>query len=352
MTYYVTGGAGFIGSNLIKMLNKHNINDIVVVDDFGSDEKWKNLLGLNYLSIVSPASFIENAGQISSSDTVFHLGACSSTTETNVDFLIQNNYLYSRKLADACFRNPRFIYASSAAVYGLDDECKDSEIVADLTNLKPRNPYGWSKLLMDQYVCKHESSLNAVGLRFFNVWGRNEDHKGKMASLASRMLKSPNKPIQIFRDKVHKLARDFIYVDDVCNIMIDIANNKEIKGIFNVGTGVATPWTTMAESFIKQHALMNGIDLNVEHDVGRYTPSKSYSMEMYTEESCDSKSFYSSKRKSNYEFEYEIVYSEIPQELKMHYQYVTKADITKLRNAINPSFTPLDVAMRKFVRGE
>jgi ADP-L-glycero-D-manno-heptose 6-epimerase len=313
MAYYVTGGAGFIGSNLIKVMNQKNIGNIVVVDNLRNTGKWKNLLGLRFDLIISPEEFLNTASRLKSEDFVFHLGACSNTQEQDADFLLANNYKYTKTLMEACsVGHPMFVYASSAAVYGLDKNFIDSDIVSDMTKLRPLNPYGWSKLLVDQYALSQSKSFKSLGFRFFNVWGPREFHKGGMMSLPSRCLLNPEKEIVMFKDEDKRMARDFIYVDDVCNVMLELAITRTATGVYNLGTGIETTWNELIESFILNHK-----QYNTEHSIDKIN--------------------------------YNVVVKSLPADLKKQYQYTTKADLTKLRKNISFTPTPLNECMKRFI---
>ena len=252
----VTGGAGFIGSNLVRKLNQQGLTDIVIVDNLGTATKWNNLIGLKYLDYFHKQEFIENIKcdeTWQNVTTVFHLGACSSTVETNADYLMENNFKYSCKVATECLnRGIRFIYASSAATYGLGENGYDDNHDL-LDTLKPLNMYGYSKHLFDQW-CKSKGYLDKVcGIKFFNVYGPHESHKGGQSSLIPRAKQQllDTGSIKLFKSITSKYKdgeqlRDFIYVDDCSDVMWWLANNKKINGIFNLGTGKAQTWNNLA----------------------------------------------------------------------------------------------------------
>jgi ADP-L-glycero-D-manno-heptose 6-epimerase len=235
----VTGGAGFIGSALVWKLNQMGEEEIIIVDELGTDEKWKNLTGLRFIDIYSPYEFIELV--ISDAvpfeiDTIFHLGACSSTTEKDADYLLQNNYQYSQDLAKfSITHRARFIYASSAATYGdgsmgyLDDE-------QELNKLRPLNMYGYSKHLLDLWLHKTGYNEEVVGLKYFNVYGPNEFHKDDMRSVVHKsfgqiMESDSVKLFKSYKDgyKDGEQKRDFIYVKDAVDMTLHFYKNKNTK---------------------------------------------------------------------------------------------------------------------------
>ena len=292
----VTGGAGFIGSALVWKLNNLGIDNIIIVDHLGESEKWKNLVGLKYADIFHKDEFIDLVVEDSLNfriDTLFHLGACSSTTERDADYLLYNNFKYTKTLAEFSLeKNIRFIYASSAATYGdgkngyEDDEDK-------LNLLKPLNMYGYSKHLFDLWAQEMKIANKIVGLKYFNVFGPNEYHKGEMRSLihkAFSQIKETGK-VNLFKSynqnyEDGKQMRDFIYVKDAVDMTLHFYEKKEKNGLFNVGTGKARTWIDLVNS------IFNAMNL-----------------------------------KPNIEF------IDMPEELKGKYQYFTEAKIDKIRNA-------------------
>jgi len=251
----VTGGAGFIGSALVWKLNKMGEEEIIIVDELGSDEKWKNLTGLRFIDIYNPQEFIELV--VSDSvpfeiDAIFHLGACSSTTELDADYLLQNNYHYSQELAKfAVTHRARFIYASSAATYGdgslgyLDDE-------HELNTLRPLNMYGYSKHLFDLWIHKTGYNEEVVGLKYFNVYGPNEFHKEDMRSVVHKSFGQIMETGSVKLFKSHKdgykdgeQKRDFIYVKDAVDMTIHFYLNRTVNGLYNVGTGKSRTWVDL-----------------------------------------------------------------------------------------------------------
>ncbi len=255
----VTGGAGFIGSGIIRHLNEMGKNNILVVDELDSSEKWKNLVGKRFVDVLDKSqlfSWLER--KESRIEAFIHLGACSSTVETNSAYLLENNYRFTLRLAEyALNHHHRFIYASSAATYG-DGSLGFSDDHAKLPKLSPLNMYGYSKHLFDLWALNEKFLDKVVGLKFFNVFGPNEYHKGRMASaifhilpVASRegvikLFKSSD-PTQ-FADGDQK--RDFIYVKDAVRMACAFLKNSA-TGIFNIGTGTASTWNQMARGVFK-----------------------------------------------------------------------------------------------------
>jgi ADP-L-glycero-D-manno-heptose 6-epimerase len=270
----VTGGAGFIGSALIHALNREGHQDIIVVDWLGSDDKWLNLRGLQFQEIVSPDDFWveEKRNRFKRARAIFHMGACSSTTEKNGDFLYQNNFKFSAMLFDhATYNNIPFFYASSAATYGNGELGYDDD-PSVVSRLRPLNPYGFSKQLFDMWVLdqKHGPSV-WNGFKFFNVFGPNEYHKQEMTSVAYKafhQIKSTGK-VQLF--KSHRAdyqdggqTRDFIYIKDVIKVMMNFFNKKapENNGIYNLGTGKARTFLDLVTAVYKAQGLTPNVEYN------------------------------------------------------------------------------------------
>ncbi len=255
----VTGGAGFIGSSVIKCLNDKGITNILVVDNLGTSQKWKNLVGKHFADIIDKSQLFDwLASNKERVEAFIHLGACSSTVETDASYLLENNYRYSVKLAEFAFTHgKRFIYASSAATYGdgaqgfVDDEDR-------LDELAPLNMYGYSKHLFDLWLKRQGALHQAVGLKYFNVFGPNEFHKGRMASAIMHILPTAQKEgvIRLFKSSSPKefadgeQKRDFIYVKDAAKMTIEFLNNKAC-GIYNVGSGIAGSWNEVAQGVFK-----------------------------------------------------------------------------------------------------
>jgi ADP-L-glycero-D-manno-heptose 6-epimerase len=253
----VTGGAGFIGSNLVKALNEAGEDNILVVDQLGHTEKWKNLVGLRFLDYERKDDFLnklENGYFDYGIRAVFHMGACSSTTEKNADYLMENNYKFSQRLASrfASRRGPRFIYASSAATYG--DGSKGYVDDHDSTpELKPLNMYGYSKQIFDLWALKTGFLKNAVGLKYFNVFGPNEYHKADMRSVAIRAYYQAKETgvVKLFKSyrpefKDGGQQRDFIYVKDAVKITLHFLERPELNGLYNAGTGKPRDFNDLA----------------------------------------------------------------------------------------------------------
>ena len=251
----ITGGAGFIGSNLVSALSKKpTLPKIVIVDRLGIDDKWKNIAKHLVYEIISPDQLqLFLSKNENSLECIFHLGAISSTTEKDVDLILQNNLNLSLYLWRWCISyNVPFIYASSAATYGNGSHgFKDNSTLPELSKLRPLNPYGWSKHLFDKCIISDLERGGAhppqwVGLKFFNVYGPNEIHKGNQSSLVAQMHPhiAKNKPAILFKShqdgtKDGEQSRDFIWIDDCIDIMLWFYKNKQVSGLFNVGTGQA-----------------------------------------------------------------------------------------------------------------
>jgi ADP-L-glycero-D-manno-heptose 6-epimerase len=309
----VTGGAGFIGSAFVWRLNREGIKDIIIVDQLGTDDKWKNLVGLTFTDYIHKDEFIEMAiadkvpFEVSS---VVHMGACSSTTERDADYLWENNYLYSREVADWALRhNARFIYASSAATYG-DGSSGFSDDHEIISRLKPSNMYGYSKQVFDLWVLKNKLENKMAGIKFFNVYGPNEYHKGDMVSViykAFHQIQEIGK-VRLFKSYKKEYPdggqmRDFIYVKDCVNVMWWLLENPSVNGIYNLGTGMARTWNDLIAAV-----------------------------------------FSSMGRKTN------IQYIEMPEPLRNQYQYFTQAQMDKLKKAgCHVNFSSLEDSVRDYV---
>ncbi|HDQ04719.1 MAG TPA: ADP-glyceromanno-heptose 6-epimerase [Deltaproteobacteria bacterium] len=309
----VTGGAGFIGSAFVWKLNQKGIEDIVIVDQLSSDDKWKNLVNLRFADYIHKNEFmnlvLEDEVPFEAS-AVIHMGACSSTTERDADYLWENNYLYSRELAAwALSHNARFIYASSAATYG-DGALGFSDDHEKISQLKPINMYGYSKQIFDLWVLKNKLEDKIVGIKYFNVFGPNEYHKGDMSSViykAFKQIKETGK-MRLFKSYRKEYPdggqlRDFVYVKDCLNVMWWFFKNPEVNGIYNLGTGKARTWKDLIKSV-----------------------------------------FAAMERKTN------IQYIEMPVALRDQYQYFTEAQMNKLKSAGCPvTFAPLEETVRDYV---
>lgn len=292
----VTGGAGFIGSAFIAKLNQQGIRDIIIVDSLGEGEKWRNLNGKRFFDYYHKSRFLniveEDTLDIEIS-AVIHLGACSSTTATDGEYIMSNNYRYTKVLADwALEKGARFIYASSAATYG-DGTMGYSDEESTTAALRPLNLYGFSKHSFDLCAIETGAISSMVGLKFFNVYGPNEYHKGEQASVVSKGYDSIKKTgsLKLFRShnpkfKDGEFYRDFIYVKDCVDVMWWLLQSPEVTGLFNLGTGKAESWNSLADALFKAMKLPSNIQ-----------------------------------------------YIDMPDSLKNHYQYHTEATMTKLTKA-------------------
>jgi ADP-L-glycero-D-manno-heptose 6-epimerase len=253
----VTGAAGFIGRNVVAELNSRGRTDLLLVDLLGQDDKWKNLRGLKFEAIISPDELLALAASNAIKDTeaLIHLGASSSTTEKDADYLLRNNYRYTRTLCEWSLRNQvRFIYASSAATYGdggrgyQDDE-------ASLDTLRPLNMYGYSKHLFDLWAREHQHFRHIAGLKYFNVYGPYEDHKGDMCSMVRKgydQIRQTGR-VKLFKSYRADYAdgeqkRDFIDVRDAVNATLYFLENPTLGGLFNCGNGKARTWKDLAHA--------------------------------------------------------------------------------------------------------
>ena len=317
--YIVTGGAGFIGSAVVWALNQRGISDIIVVDELGTDEKWKNLVPLRFTDyieknhfrgLVSDSSFLSNGVR-----AVIHMGACSSTTETDASFLLDNNYNYSKDIAEfAISRSAHFVYASSAATYG-DGSKGYADDESAIQGLRPLNMYGYSKQLFDLWARdkgffskRHDAKV--TGLKFTNVFGPNEWHKADMRSLVCKaydQIVSTGR-LKLFKSHRPEYAhgeqmRDFLYIKDAVRMVLFVLD-KQLAGLFNVGSGKAETWNSLAES------IFSAMDTKPQ-----------------------------------------IEYIDMPESLRAKYQYYTKAEMSKLRDAgFTAETTPLKDAVCDYVR--
>lgn len=256
----VTGGAGFIGSAIVWDLNNRGETEILIVDELGKDEKWKNLVGLQFEDFINKNVFIDNisTGKHLDVECIIHMGANSSTTEKDADSLLTNNYEYTKKLAEFCLWNDiKFIYASSAATYGdgslgFDDDknlCK---------KLQPLNMYGYSKNLFDIWAVRHDAFKEIVGIKYFNVYGPNEFHKGDMRSVVHKAFEQvrDNGKVKLFKSrkpeyKDGEQKRDFVYVKDAVDMTLHFYEHKDKCGLFNVGSGNARTWNDLVTALFK-----------------------------------------------------------------------------------------------------
>lgn len=256
----VTGAAGMIGSALVWELNRRGFENIIITDVLGTDEKWKNLVALRYVNYLSAAQLLDRLETEELSDVkwIFHLGACSATTEKDADYLMENNFQYTQRLGEwALEGGRRFVYASSAATYG-DGEMGMDDSFEDLEKYRPLNMYGYSKHLFDLHAKRRGWLDKIVGLKYFNVFGPNEDHKGDMRSVvhkASSQIRDTGK-VQLFKsyhpdypDGGQK--RDFVYVKDAVAMTLHLASNPDAAGLFNIGTGKASTWVELVTPIFK-----------------------------------------------------------------------------------------------------
>ncbi len=310
----VTGAAGFIGSVVAQSLFRQGAKDLILVDKFSKQEKWKNISSMNFKEFVDRDSFLDRLekGEFGKPEAVIHMGACTDTTEFNMDLLVTQNYEYSKRLCSWCLNNSvRFIYASSAAVYG--DGSKGFSDLDELTlGMEPLNPYGFSKLLFDRWLINNKLSGSVVGLRFFNVFGPNEYHKGKMSSIIYRSFPMAKKEgvVRLFKSYKKDFVdggqlRDFVYIKDVVKVVQFFMANDKAKGIFNLGTGKARSFSDLAS------ALLDSLG----------------------------------KKRL-------IEYIDMPEEIKNKYQYFTQADVSRLRAVgYKDEFSSLEAAVSDYVQG-
>jgi len=306
----VTGGAGFIGSNLVKALNQRGITDIIVVDDLTHGMKFKNIVNCDVLDYFDKHQFLQkimrNEFKADFIQAIFHQGACTSTLELNGQYLMENNFEYSKQLLHYCMRQTiPFIYASSAAIYGTSPVCQENSIYET-----PINVYAYSKLMFDRYVQRYLNSASSqiVGLRYFNVFGPNETHKGIMKSVIQHFYNEliEKQRITIFDHIPHcesgEQRRDFIYVNDVIAVILWFFDNHAQRGVFNVGRGQNISFNEIARLLIEK----------LGYGVMRYQP--------------------------------------IDESLLKFYQTNTQADLSKLRSAgYSQPFTTLEEALGHYM---
>jgi len=311
--YIVTGGAGFIGSNIVAALNERGEEDILVVDHLGQSEKWRNLVGLKFADYREKDDFraAVQFDRLDAVEAVFHMGACSSTTESNASYLADNNYRYTRELCEWCLEHgARFIYASSGATYG-DGSQGYSDDDETTLRLKPLNMYGFSKHMFDLWALRRGLFDQIVGLKFFNVFGPREDHKGDMRSVVNKAFHQIMEAgeARLFRSyrldyKDGEQVRDFVYVKDAVNVALWFADHPNVSGLFNCGTGRGRTWNDLVRAVFAA--------------VGK--PAK-------------------------------IAYVDMPDYLQGKYQYHTVADVAKLRSAgYREPFMELEGAVRDYVQ--
>jgi ADP-L-glycero-D-manno-heptose 6-epimerase len=256
----VTGGAGFIGSNVVAELNAHGHDDIILVDDLTDGRKFANLVDLSFSEYLDKDEFRERVlcESLPRPEAIIHQGACTATTEWDGRYMMDVNYRYSLELLEYCLRHRiALIYASSAAVYGASTEFREHDPALE----KPLNVYGYSKLLFDQAVRKAivQANSQVVGLRYFNVYGPGESFKGSMASVALHLHEQlcAGEEVRLFEGShgygPGEQRRDFVYVADIARLNVWLLNNPSCSGIFNAGTGASATFNEVAEAVIGWH---------------------------------------------------------------------------------------------------
>ena len=309
----MTGGAGFIGSAVVWALNRRGLRNVLVSDYLGSDEKWKNLVPLQFADYCEADDLLKRL-QDSSTDfddvtTVFHLGACSSTTETDASYLIRNNFEFTKELAKfALGRNARFVYASSAATYG--EAAAEIPESVDLASLRPLNMYGYSKHLFDTWAERAGVLDRIAGLKYFNVFGPNEGHKGDMRSVVHKAYGQieASGSARLFKSYRAEYPdggqrRDFLYVKDAVAATIHLAEQSDANGLFNIGSGEPNTWLTLVGAIFAA--------------LGKAP---------------------------------QIEFVDMPETLRAKYQYFTRANNEKLRRSgFTQPFTPLAEAVADYV---
>ncbi len=253
-TVVVTGAAGMIGSGVVRQLNDRGYRDLLLVDDFKTSDKWKNLVGKTFSDLISRHRLMDWLKEREADiGAVIHLGACSDTMEADADYLLENNYRFTIRLAEwAMSCNKRFIYASSAATYG-DGSLGFSDDEDSIQHLRPLNMYGYSKHLVDLWMKKEGALKKAVGLKYFNVFGPNENHKGRMSSMVYKMSQKAQRDgvVSLYRSSDPKLrdgeqSRDFIYLKDAVRMTCDFLEHSDAAGLYNIGRGIPTTWNQLA----------------------------------------------------------------------------------------------------------
>lgn len=317
--YLVTGATGFIGSNLLYAMQQNGYNAIVAVDDFGTGAKWRNIAKRGALRFILPNqldSFL--AAHAEEVNAILHLGAISSTTETDVDKIVVNNFQLTVSLFEFCIgHNIPLIYASSAATYGAGEHgFIDRDDLLFISSLQPLNPYGWSKNSVDKYLAsklnKTTNIPQVVGLKFFNVYGPNEYHKGMQMSVVRHFFEQYRQTgkVRLFKSYRNDCAdgeqrRDFVWVGDCVSVMLWMLEHPQVNGLFNVGTGHATSYNTVAQS--------------IAHSMG---------------------------------IEPKIEYIDMPDSVRNQYQYFTEADLTKLRSVgYDKPFMSVPEGVDAYVKG-
>jgi ADP-L-glycero-D-manno-heptose 6-epimerase len=305
----VTGGAGLIGSAVVWELNRRGLTNILVTDVLGRDEKWRNLVPLQFADYLEADDLLRRLDSMRDLKVIFHLGACSSTTESDASYLIRNNFEYTKTLAHFALEGERrFIYASSAATYG--EDAAEVPETRTLSTLRPLNMYGYSKHLFDTYAERAGMLERITGLKYFNVFGPNEYHKGDMRSVVHKAFGQIGESgtVKLFKSYRPEYpdggqCRDFLYVKDAVAATLFLAENVAGGGLYNIGSGVPNTWLTLVNSI-----------------------------------------FAALDRKPQIEF------VEMPAHLRQKYQYFTRAKIDKLRTAgFRNEFMPLPGAVDDYV---
>jgi ADP-L-glycero-D-manno-heptose 6-epimerase len=312
----ITGAAGFIGSAIAWKLNESGREDLILVDKLRTEEKWKNIAKRDYIDWVDRDELFEylsNEDIAKKVEAVIHMGACSATTEKDMDFLMKNNYEYSKKLWEFCTKyNIKYIYASSAATYGMGEQGYNDEIdLEGHKNLRPLNKYGYSKKIFDVWALKQKNTpKNWAGFKFFNVYGPNEYHKGRMASMVfhSYNQAKENGYVKLFKSHNEKFEdgkqlRDFVYIKDVVSVIEYFLNNDIENGVYNLGTGKERSFYDLAYNTLV-----------------------------------------SAKENPKIEF------VDMPMDLRGRYQYYTKAEMNKLRKVgYTKEFYTLEEGIKDYV---
>jgi len=312
-TIVVTGAAGFIGRNVVELLNRRGLDNLLLVDSLGTGEKWRNLRHLRYEDLVQPPALLEAVARGTAPDAaaVIHLGACSATTERDADFLLENNYRGTRTLAEWCARRgTRFVYASSAATYGDGSHgYSDDDAVTPL--LEPLNMYGYSKHMFDLWALRSGLLRTAAGIKYFNVYGPFEEHKDAMRSLVNKAHAQISRHgyLELFRSENPDYPdggqmRDFVYVRDAAAVTVHLALDTAAGGLVNCGSGRARTWLDLAR------ALFRAMDRPED-----------------------------------------IRFIDLPETLRGKYQYFTEAESAKLRGlGYDTPFTGIEEGVADYVR--
>ncbi|HQL64373.1 MAG TPA: ADP-glyceromanno-heptose 6-epimerase [bacterium] len=311
--HVITGGMGFIGSAVVWEMNNSGIDNLIIVDSPSTNNSWKNLVNIRFADIIDKNTFIKKIEENKINyliEGIIHMGACADTTENRVDYLLENNFQYTKKLATwAINNNCRFLYASSAATYGNGPDFADDEEKIYL--LKPLNIYGYSKHLFDIWAYRNNLLKQIAGIKFFNVFGPNEYHKGEMRSVIHKKFYEimETGKANLFKSykpqyKDGEQKRDFIYIKDAVKIIMFIYKNKSINGIFNAGTGIARSFNDIAKTI-----------------------------------------FSILGKKEN------IQYIDMPDNIRNSYQYFTQADVKKIRSAgYKETFLSLEESIQDYIK--